>query len=254
MRNAVIIIGATGRLGHSFCFKAAAAGYPLFLIARNADALGTLEAKLSNNSNSFIASRPADIGLVHQLQQAFSAANEAGMRVGTVINAAAAAAKFPMVEASDEAIHRVIQTNLVGALNSIKCSVPLLRKNGGGQIIQVISTAGVTPIPNFSVYGMSKAAQLHAAKVAAIELAADNIAVNAFSPGIINNEFLSPWLETDAGKAYKSALPVGAIASVDNVADALLWLVKCDNRLVTGNVIAPDGAFQYFANQSKKVW
>lgn len=92
-------------------------------------------------------------------------------------------------KATGEEYDRVMDTNVKGALLSIKHEVPLLRKAGGG-VVNTSSIAGLIGFVNSSIYVASKHAVLGLTNSAALELAKDNIRVNAISPAAIETEML----------------------------------------------------------------
>lgn len=244
-------MGATGQLGQTFSKAAIVLGYNLVLVARTKSKLLDLKNVLDvlQPEKSIVVA--ANINNPEEVEHAFNLAIDQFGVIDTVINIAAIAAKGPIIESNVKEAESILHTNVLGSLTMIKIGASFIKRSGGGQIINIASTAGLCPMPSFSLYGMSKAAQIHLTKIAAIELAKDDIQVNAVCPGIINNEILDDWLKTEQGNNYRNKLPKNSITSVMQVSETLLWLIEAPNMSLTGNMISPDGGFQYFSNQSK---
>ncbi|WP_025597346.1 SDR family NAD(P)-dependent oxidoreductase [Burkholderia sp. WSM2230] len=134
--------------------------------------------------------------------------------------------------------NNTIETNATTMFLGIRAVVPLMRKNGGGSIINIGSTSSVTGTP-FAAYSSSKWAMRGLGKIAAREFAADRIRVNTVCPGFILNEFneTQPYVE-----ALRQSVPMGRSGSSEEVAHLSLYLASDEAAYVTGQDIVIDGA------------
>ena len=143
---------------------------------------------------------------------------------------------------------KVLDINLTGMFLVTKRAIPLLRRSGGGNIVNLGSIFGDSGTAGFSAYGMTKAATMHFTKSLALELAPDNIRVNALCPGATDTPMLQETWETvgdaEAGKAAMVSLhPIGRLSRADEQAKAALFLVSEDASYVTGHLLMVDGGY-----------
>jgi NAD(P)-dependent dehydrogenase (short-subunit alcohol dehydrogenase family) len=123
-----------------------------------------------------------------------------------------------------------------------------LRRSGGGSIVNLGSIFGEAGTAGFSAYGMTKAATMHLTKSLALELAPDQIRVNALCPGATDTPMLQEtWAQlgdAEAGKAAMVSLhPIGRLSRADEQAKAALFLVSEDASFVTGHLLMADGGY-----------
>jgi 3-oxoacyl-[acyl-carrier protein] reductase len=135
-----------------------------------------------------------------------------------------------------------MEINLKGVFNICNEVVPFLKKNGGGRIINISSTAGQRGEAFHSHYAASKGGILAFTKSLAVELAPYNILVNAVAPG---------WVDTDMNaevfsdekfhQAVIDSIPLRRIATAEDVAGAVLFLASDLSRHITGATINVNG-------------
>ncbi len=131
-----------------------------------------------------------------------------------------------------------MESNATTMFLGIRSVVPLMRKSGGGSIINIGSTSSVTGTP-YAAYSSSKWAMRGLGKIAAREFVAEGIRVNTVCPGFILNEFNEgqPYVE-----ALRKSVPMGRAGSSDEVAHLSLYLASDEAAYVTGQDIVIDGA------------
>ncbi|MCA1564969.1 MAG: SDR family oxidoreductase [Acidobacteria bacterium] len=144
---------------------------------------------------------------------------------------------------SEELWDRVIDVNLKGTWTVCRAAVPLLKRQGeGGRIVIISSTAGQRGEANVSNYAASKGGQIAFTKSLAVELARHGITVNAVAPGWVETEMTAKAF-TDEGfrRSVESTIPVGRIAAPDDVALPVLFLCSEWARHITGEVLNVNG-------------
>jgi 3-oxoacyl-[acyl-carrier protein] reductase len=149
----------------------------------------------------------------------------------------------PFLEMSDEDWSRVIDTNLSGPFYLTRAIAPAMLQAGGGTIINVAATTAIRPRINGVNYCASKAGLLHLTKCLALELA-PTIRVNCLIPGVTGTEELVDRFrldDPDRLAAVLSEIPLGRIATVADMADALEFPVSPQSRYFTGQRLIIDG-------------
>ncbi|MEP6655893.1 MAG: SDR family oxidoreductase [Betaproteobacteria bacterium] len=132
---------------------------------------------------------------------------------------------------------KVIAVNLTGPMMGIKTVAPLMRERGGGAIVNIASNAALRGVGS-AAYCASKWGVRGLAKVAALEFAAAGIRVNTVCPGVVPTELNAgqPYVQTTGAKT-----PMGRVATADEIAGAVLFLVSDDSRFITGMDMPVDG-------------
>ena len=140
----------------------------------------------------------------------------------------------------------VFAVNTRGVFLCIKHATHLLRRRGGGAIVNVGSIEGDGANPMHAAYAASKGAVHSLTRNAALELGTDGIRVNAVAPGWIetpfNEQLLSQYPDPKAARAAISDLhPVGRMGAPRDVANAVLWLAGDDSAFISGQIFTIDG-------------
>ena len=134
----------------------------------------------------------------------------------------------------------VLRVNLTGAFNCIQQAAPILRP--GGRIVNVTSVSGQLGFFGQANYSASKAGLMALTKVAARELAKQQITVNAVAPGFIDTE-MSRGMPEDVARQFLAQVPAGRYGKVDDVVFPVLFLCSRYAEYITGQVIHVSGGF-----------
>jgi 3-oxoacyl-[acyl-carrier protein] reductase len=134
----------------------------------------------------------------------------------------------------------VLGVNLTGAFNCIQQAIPILRP--GGRIVNVSSVSGQLGFFGQANYSASKAGLMALTKVAARELARQNITVNAIAPGFIDTE-MSRGMPEDVTKQFLAQVPVGRFGKVEDVVYPVLFLCSRYAEYITGQILHVSGGF-----------
>ena len=229
----ILVTGAGRGLGASFCRIVAEAGAQVL-------ALGRQEAALSNT----IASLPGsghDIVIADVTDPAAVNAGLTGKAYNAVINNAGIATTAALHNGAVDDAKHVINTNLLGNLWVLQASVPALVAAGGGVIVNIASVLGHRPLPQTGIYAASKAAVIQMTRSAALELARDNIRVNALAPGYIMTDLNRAFLQSEDGSRLAKKVPMRRFAAAEELSAALIFLLDPQNSYMTGETLTIDG-------------
>lgn len=146
-------------------------------------------------------------------------------------------------EISEELWDRVIDVNLKGTWTVCRAAVPVLkRQRRGGRIVIISSTAGQRGEANVSNYAASKGGQIAFTKSLAVELARYEITVNVVAPGWVETEMTAQaFTDEDYRRSIEASIPLGRVASTDDVALPVLFLCSDWARHITGEVLNVNG-------------
>lgn len=142
---------------------------------------------------------------------------------------------------TEELWNKVINTNLKSAWAMTKACVPAIKKRTGGAIVMVSSTSGQRGEAGYSNYSASKGGQISFTKALATELA-PKIRVNAVAPGWIETAMVRPVFEDDTYKqSVLNSIPLNRMATTDDVALAICFLLSEWSRHITGEILNING-------------
>jgi NAD(P)-dependent dehydrogenase (short-subunit alcohol dehydrogenase family) len=156
-------------------------------------------------------------------------------------NAGIGAAPEDIARTSLEDWDRVVAVNQTGSFLGIKHVVPMLRRRGGGAIVQVSSTFAVRGVPILGAYSATKAAVAALTRHAAVAYAHDGIRVNAIHPGLIDTPMVD--LDWPDSREIIAATPMGRAGRPDEIAHAVLFLASDEASYITGASLFADGGY-----------
>ena len=150
-----------------------------------------------------------------------------------------------LADVDEDQYERIMAINLRGVFLGIKYVIPLMKQRGGGSIINIASTAGITATPGLGVYGATKAGVMQLSRSAAVEYAMNNIRVNAICPAMIETPLVAHLLKTNPDDAARvlAVTPMGRVGQPKEVADVALFLASSESSYVTGVSLPVDGAY-----------
>ena len=158
-----------------------------------------------------------------------------------VNNAGVTHVNRPMLEVGEDEFDRIFQVNVKAIYLAAMETVPLMREQGGGCIINTASTAGLRPRPGLTWYNASKGAVITMTKSMAAELGPDNIRVNALCPVAGDTPLLPSFLGANSREAFEATVPLGRLSTSEDVAKAALWLASDEANFITGVALEVDG-------------
>jgi 3-oxoacyl-[acyl-carrier protein] reductase len=238
--RSVIVTGASKGIGKGIAAVFARQGAQVLVAARDLSQAEITAAEIRRNGGAATAVS-ADVSSAKDNARMVETAIE---RYGGVDILCCNAGIFPaakLLDLKEADWDQVLAINLKGTFLSVQAALPALKARGKGRIIVTSSITGpITGYPGWSHYGASKAGQLGFIRTAAIELAPHNITVNAVLPGNILTEGVQA-LGPDYIARMTSAIPAGRLGSVEDVANAALFLASDEAGFISGQTIVVDG-------------
>ncbi|KIN63480.1 Short chain dehydrogenase [Sulfitobacter noctilucicola] len=149
-----------------------------------------------------------------------------------------------MEDISEEDFDRVIAVNVKSVYLTARSIVPLMKERGTGAILNVASTAGVSPRPRLSWYNASKGWMNNATKGMAVELAPAGVRVNALNPVAGETPLLKSFMGEDTPEMrakFLSTIPLGRFSTPEDMGNAALYLCSDEASMITGVCMEVDG-------------
>jgi NAD(P)-dependent dehydrogenase (short-subunit alcohol dehydrogenase family) len=149
----------------------------------------------------------------------------------------------PLAEIALAEFRSVVDVNLTGTFVGARAAARrMIARGQGGAIVNITSMNGVMPGPNAGAYGATKAAVALLTQQMALEWGRFGIRVNAVAPGLVAAGMGAPILaDPVARRAREEKVPLGRLASTDDIARAVLFLASDDAAYVTGQNLLVDG-------------
>ena len=149
-----------------------------------------------------------------------------------------------MENISEAEFDKIFAVNSKSVFFSAKYLVPKMTSIGGGNILNVASTAGISPRPNLSWYNATKGWMISATKAMAIELASKKIRVNALAPVAGETPLLKSFMGGDTPEKrekFLSTIPIGRFSTPNDMGNAACFLCSEEASMITGVVLQVDG-------------
>lgn len=149
-----------------------------------------------------------------------------------------------MEDISEDDFDRVIAVNVKSVYLTARAIVPLMKARGTGAILNVASTAGVSPRPRLSWYNASKGWMNNATKGMAVELAPSGVRVNALNPVAGETPLLKSFMGEDTPEMrakFLATIPLGRFSTPEDIGNAACYLCSDEASMVTGVCMEVDG-------------
>lgn len=239
-KSAIVTGGASG-FGEGIVRKFITEGARVMIADLNIDGAQDLAKGLGASA----VAHQANVAYDGDVRALIKAARDAFGQIDILINNAGTThLPAPMEDVSEDDFDKVFAVNCKSVYLTAKYCVPVFKSQGSGVILNVASTAGVSPRPRLNWYNASKGWMNNATKGMAIELAPVGIRVNAINPVAGETPLLKVFMGEDTPEMrakFLSTIPLGRFSTPEDMGNAACYLCSDEASMVTGVCMEVDG-------------
>jgi 3-oxoacyl-[acyl-carrier protein] reductase len=234
-----LVTGAASGFGAGIARRFAAEGARVMVADIAADGAAAIADEIGGIAQEVDVADGASVGAM--CDAAFAAFGDLDILVN---NAGITHLPTSLEDVSEADFDRVFAVNAKSVYLTARHIVPHMRARGRGAILNVASTAGVSPRPRLNWYNASKGWMITATRTMAVELAPEGIRVNALNPVAGETPLLSSFMGEDTPEMrakFLSTIPLGRFSTPEDLANAALFLCSDEAGMVTGVCMEVDG-------------
>lgn len=231
----ILVTGAGKGIGKEITRLAAKCGAHVIAVSRTSQDLQDLEREFPSNIEgwAFDINSPEFMKALSDLNTLDGLVNNAG------VNRVA-----PMIEQNDDNIDTVIDMNIRSVYRVTHRALPALLASKNASVVNMSSQMGFVGSPGRTLYCMSKHAVEGLSKALAVELADQGVRVNTVAPTFVETPMTKPMLEDPAFKQFVfDMIPMKKLATVDDIANATVFLLSELSSMITGTSLKVDGGW-----------
>ncbi|MFN3521419.1 MAG: SDR family NAD(P)-dependent oxidoreductase [Phenylobacterium sp.] len=234
--KAAIVTGGASGIGAATVRRLSAGGARVLICDLNAEAGAALAAE---TGASF---RQVDVGDPTQIEAMVAGAEDAFGGLDILINNAGVGSFGETPDLAPETWRQVMAIDLDAVFHACRLAIPLMRRGGGGAIVNTASISGLFGDYGFAAYNAAKAGVINYTRTLAIDHAKDGVRVNALCPGLIDTP-LTAGLKTIQGLEahWTGLIPMGRPGLPDEMAAVICFLASDEASYMTGSIVVADG-------------
>ncbi|MDH5797251.1 MAG: glucose 1-dehydrogenase [Paracoccaceae bacterium] len=237
-KTAIVTGGGSG-FGAEICRRFAAEGARVMVADINMDAAMAVAEEVHGLAVEVdVADNGSVASMAHSAEESFGAPDI------LVNNAGITHLPMPMEKVEEDEFDRVLAVNAKSVYLTARHFLPGMKNAKRGAILNMASTAGLSPRPNLNWYNASKGWMITATKTMAVELAPFGIRVNALCPVAGETPLLASFMggDTPENRArFLSTIPIGRFSTPVDLANAALFLCSDEAEMITGAALEVDG-------------
>jgi NAD(P)-dependent dehydrogenase (short-subunit alcohol dehydrogenase family) len=237
----MLVTGATSGIGRHVAQTLAEAGATVTVAGRRQEELQRTVSKIET-AGGRAQGVTLDVKDPAQIDRALADAERFSGPLHGLINNAGILGVQAALAATESDWDDQMETNLKGAwLVQQRVAQGMVQNGIKGSIVNISSIAGSRVMAWAAVYSATKAGLEQLTRVTALEWAQHGIRVNAIAPGFIRTEANAEFIQTEAGQAIASRIPLGRIGDPSDLDGAILLLASDAGRFITGSILVADG-------------
>ena len=236
-----IVTGGASGFGAGIARKFVAEGGRVMIADLNIDMANELAAELGDTVQTIQTNVARDADVAAMVQSTIDAFGQIDILIN---NAGVTHLPAPMEEVTEDDFDKVFAVNCKSVYLTAKYIVPLMKAQGAGAILNVASTAGVSPRPRLNWYNASKGWMNNATKGMAVELAPAGVRVNALNPVAGDTPLLKSFMGEDTPQMrakFLSTIPLGRFSTPEDMGNAACYLCSDEASMITGVCMEVDG-------------
>ena len=237
--DVALVTGGGRGIGRAIVVGLAAEGARVGVVSRTADQCTAVAGEIGDAAVAV----PADVTDAGECAGAVEAVVARFGRLTVLVNAAGISPVRRPAERTDVAAFKeIVEVNLAGAFSMAHAAFSALAEDGGGAVVNVASTLGMSASPWLSAYGASKAALIHLTRTLGREWAGRGVRVNAVCPGYVETDLTARMLADEQTRASLiDETPMRRFAEMEEVVAPTLFLASGDASYITGTALIVDG-------------
>ena len=236
-KTAIVTGGGSG-FGAGIARKFAAEGAKVFVVDINLESAEAIAAEIGGTAVT------CDVSNRNSVSNLAKTVQSQGPLDILVNNAGITHLPNQLEDVTEEDFDRVYNVNMKSVFLTAQAFVPHFKERGAGVILNVASTAGVSPRPRLNWYNASKGWMITATKTMAVELAPNGIRVNAINPVAGDTPLLKSFMGEDTPEIrakFLSTIPIGRFSTPEDMGNAACFLCSDEASMVTGIAMEVDG-------------
>ena len=239
-KTAIVTGGASG-FGAGIVRRFLQEGARVMIADIDVDAAQQLAREMGDHA----CAQRVDVGNGASVRDMTLAAQDRWRHIDILVNNAGVSHRpGPLEEISEEDFDRMFHVNMKPVYLTARNVVPHMKEKGQGVILNIASTAGLSPRPRLNWYNASKGWMITATKTMAVELAPEGVRVNALCPVAGETPLLASFLGEDTPErraAFLATIPLGRFSTPDDLGNAALFLCSDEASMITGVALEVDG-------------
>lgn len=239
-----LVTGSSRGIGAATARLLAEQGATVVLSSRKAEDLDKVRLEIESAGGKAVV-MPAHAGSSEDIQRLIADIDSRFGRLDILVNNAATNPYFGQISDTDMSmVDKTLQVNIRGYFELSALASKIMKRNGGGAIVNIASINGVKPGWYQGIYSITKGAVINMTKSFAKECAQWNVRVNAVLPGLTETKFASALTQNEKMlNMFLPQIPLGRVAQPEEIAPAILFLVSDGASYVTGTTLAVDGGY-----------
>jgi 3-oxoacyl-[acyl-carrier protein] reductase len=239
MRN-ILVTGASRGLGLSIARKLAAVGYSCIATARNrSDQITSAIKEIERDKTGSLSFVPFDLAETENIPEFIRNLRKKFGPIYGLVNNAAILSQGLLATMHNSKIERLVRVNTLSPIIMTKYIVRSMMADGGGRIVNVASIIGFTGYSGLAAYAATKASMIGFTRSLAREVGSLGINVNAVAPGALETD-MADMLDNSQREQIVRRSALRRLASVEDVANAVEFLLGDASRSITGTVVTVD--------------